>query len=228
MYCTNCGNKIGAEARFCADCGAARAGDSVSQGDPRGETCVVQGGKTGVGLANKAMFWAAATGPNGTYIVAATPQFQVDAESVLSSEDVQRKYCDRPLNSLAHKLENDGWEQQSQGGQNWYNLRFKRITDQQQNYPSPEAEMSEPAVPLPRAQHLWLLASGLGAVVASFFLFTLIPFFGFLCLATGIAMIGVAKFGLEWTPSRKKVVTIPRILFVAGGLLVGYMFGLMI
>jgi hypothetical protein len=76
------------------------------------------------------------------------------------------------------------------------------------------------------------LASGLLAIVTSFFLFGSVPILGFLLLVVGIATVAVTKFEIEWTgvelPVQKRVVTVPGTALVVGVLVVGYMFGLLI
>jgi len=76
------------------------------------------------------------------------------------------------------------------------------------------------------------LASGLFAIITSFFLFGSLPILGFLLLVVGIATVAVTKFEIEWSgvelSVQERVITVPGIALVVGVLVVGYMFGLLI
>ncbi|MDQ3761823.1 MAG: zinc-ribbon domain-containing protein [Actinomycetota bacterium] len=184
MYCTNCGNKMGAGDRFCANCGTARHGGGVENLVTRQiETCIVERDKTSTDAASKATFQATATGPKGTNIAAATPE-----------------------------------------------LEAKQVIDQQ-SYVIPDViQILESVASLNPKRHIWMLGSGLVAIVTSFFLFGSIPTLGFLFLVTGIAAVAVTKFRIEWgeLPSQKKAIAAPGVLLVISVLIVGYLLGLLI
>jgi hypothetical protein len=195
MYCTNCGSKMWEGARFCADCGTARAVSKEGLATRRVETGSVERERQRVSSATRTTLQASAAGSKSTYTT---------------------------VSSVVNELEDDDWHQRSTDCQNWY-----------RRYVAPAvADILRPADVLHRNRHLRLLASGLFAIITSFFLFGSLPILGFLLLVVGIATVAVTKFEIEWSgvelPVQERVITVPGITLVVGVLVVGYMFGLLI
>jgi hypothetical protein len=121
MFCTNCRTELPDDANFCSNCGRPQRED-VGLAEPQWETWEIVFRQVRHRFLHTPtlQFWAKAIGPDGTYSVGESPEF--DSNYYPESNG---KYDAGANDVLVKHLTSEGWQPVGRG-EYWYAHRFRR------------------------------------------------------------------------------------------------------